>query len=513
MKKFILALTFLLAASINAQAQSTTVSGTITDAGSQAWAGGTYRFTFTPNPQFPTGPYTWTGGTLNQVISGSLDGSGHYSVSIPSNTAITPINSTWILQVCPNASSPCFSTPATTITGGTQTLNATPPAIAIPWTNPPGPAISAYADAEITGTLPKGAEYFNVTSGATRVWNGSSWVNQGTGAGGPPTGAAGGDLSGTYPNPTVAQVNGGVVPTSAALVGTNGSKQLVAVTGGPVSGLTTGFIPKAASATSLANSLCDEGITTANVLTCTDTSGLAIPLVATGSTPPTCTPGSGGGSCSTEGTAQTAVASVDDIHADSTAHAWEVNNNNTGEMVLSRTLCVNVTPVTVAANVTSDQNLQACSLNANVLNAVGHTLKVRTAGVFSTAPASIASLTFKVKLCTVSGCGSGTVITPLNATTGATAALSATNLQWLEDGYISTQTTGASSAYEAQGTLTIDTSATATVSESVYPAANTATVGTIDSTGALFLQVTVAASAGSTSNSFTGRQLIVELVN
>jgi hypothetical protein len=190
-----------------------------------------------------------------------------------------------------------------------------------------------------------------------------------------------------------------------------------------------------------------------------------------------------------------------------------VNNNNTGEMALSRTLCVNVTPVTVAANVTTDQNLQACSLNANTLNVVGRTLRVDVSGVFSTAAASVASLTFKVKLCTVSGCGSGTVIAPITTVTGATAALTASNLSFSQKSIISTQTAGSSSAYEAHGQLTIDLSSTAATPDSVYGDTNTATVGTIDSTGALFLQVTVAASAGSTSNSFTERQLVVEVLN
>ena len=40
--------------------------------------------------------------------------------------------------------------------------------------------------------------------------------------------AAGGDLSGTYPDPTVAQVNGGTVPVSGAVLGSNGSSQLIA---------------------------------------------------------------------------------------------------------------------------------------------------------------------------------------------------------------------------------------------------------------------------------------------
>lgn len=52
-----------------------------------------------------------------------------------------------------------------------------------------------------------------------------------------------------------------------------------------ISGLTTGFIPKAASATSITNSLCDEGITTANTITCTDTAGIAaVSFASTGTT-------------------------------------------------------------------------------------------------------------------------------------------------------------------------------------------------------------------------------------
>ena len=194
MRKLIMGLVFLLAGAVNAFGQSTTVSGQVTDNGSQSWNNATCQFQFVPNPNIPTfQSYTWTGGALSQVVNCTTNGSGAYSVSVPSNTAISPGGSKWILQVTPNATSPSFSTPATTITGGTQTLNVTPRAIAISWSLPPGPAISAYADAEITGTLPKGAEYFNTTTLLTRVWNGSAWANQGSGSGSgcTPSGGAG----------------------------------------------------------------------------------------------------------------------------------------------------------------------------------------------------------------------------------------------------------------------------------------------------------------------------------
>lgn len=150
-------------------AQSTTVSGQVTDAGAQAWNNGTFTAQFVPNPQFPTiSSYTWTGGTLNQTISGTLNSTGGYTVSIPSNSAISAQGSHWQFSFCPQASSPCFSTTTITVAGGTQTVNATPPVIAIQLSNPPGPFTQAYADAEIVST-PLGGQYYNVTLSQLRV--------------------------------------------------------------------------------------------------------------------------------------------------------------------------------------------------------------------------------------------------------------------------------------------------------------------------------------------------------
>lgn len=112
---------------------------------------------------------------------------------------------------------------------------------------------------------------------------------------------------------------------SQPTIGTDTNGNLVPGTGGVISGLTTGYIPKATSATSIGNSLLDDGVTAANTLTYAGTGGIATPSL-TGT-------GAGAGALTTaEGTAPAGVAGKgkDVLWADSTAHRFIFNANNAG---------------------------------------------------------------------------------------------------------------------------------------------------------------------------------------
>jgi hypothetical protein len=126
---------------------STTVSGTVTDSGSQTWNNGSIQFSFVPVSGL-SGPYEWTGGAFNPntVYTAALNGSGAYSVSIPSNDAITPAGTSWAIRATPEGAGQAF-VDSVILSGPTQTKNVIPPAITVP----PGQATAVYSTAEIAG--------------------------------------------------------------------------------------------------------------------------------------------------------------------------------------------------------------------------------------------------------------------------------------------------------------------------------------------------------------------------
>jgi hypothetical protein len=115
---------------------------------------------------------------------------------------------------------------------------------------------------------------------------------------------------------------------------------------------------------------------------------------------------------------------------------------------------------------------------------------------------STATITVKVEL------GSLTLI---DIVTSANPG-SVSNNPFILEGQISTQTAGTSAYLEASGKLVIDLGSATSSAASVFTDTNTSTIGTIDLTQNETLQITIAFSAASSSNSATQRQLVLNTV-
>jgi len=167
--------------------------------------------------------------------------------------------------------------------------------------------------------------------------------------------------------------------------------------------------------------------------------------------------------------------------------------------------------VTVNANTTAEQNLTSLTIPAEALDSAGRFTQVWGAGVYSIG-SQTPTLTFRVKLCTVSGCGSGTVITLAQWATTATTK-SATNMPWKIVLWIGTVTTGASGTVEAHGVSIVTLGTVPGANSPVYNDTVSAPSPGINLTAQLFLQFTVATSTSSSSNAISQRHAAMHFVN
>jgi hypothetical protein len=169
----------------------------------------------------------------------------------------------------------------------------------------------------------------------------------------------------------------------------------------------------------------------------------------------------------------------------------------------------NQTAVQVSAAVSTDQNLQQLTEFPGSLNYVGKVAHIRWSGTVTSGASANGTWTIKLKICTVSGCGSGTAVTLLTFGPTGTQVASATNAPWDCDAYVVTVSTGASGTLNSWGVCRVETTSTTLQTDSpAFVAVNTAASSAIDLTAQLFWQGTLADSGSSANNVINGRYMV-----
>lgn len=171
----------LLLSLCSASAQMTSVSGTVTDPDSFNWKGGSVQFALY-NPNGGVVKYNGVPLTAAQLnLSLSLNSSGAFTGSVNDNSLLTPIGTQWKINACPLASAPCQSIQPLTITGGSQVLTSTINSQLQALRFAASPIARAYGNVEISPTPPPGGQYYDLNVGAPFYWNGTSWIEAGSG--------------------------------------------------------------------------------------------------------------------------------------------------------------------------------------------------------------------------------------------------------------------------------------------------------------------------------------------
>lgn len=159
--------------------------------------------------------------------------------------------------------------------------------------------------------------------------------------------------------------------------------------------------------------------------------------------------------------------------------------------------------VTTATNPSAEAQLKQLTVPAGMLNVLSRKVTVHGSGRYTTAAAQTPTIRTRVYLCTVSGCGSGTVLTLADFTSAATTA-STTN-SWRIEGSIGTAATGATGTVETKWQLYTQLGAAADLTPETRLDQNNAVSSTINLTGVLYLRVTTLMSSANAGNSVSQR--------
>ena len=162
----------------------------------------------------------------------------------------------------------------------------------------------------------------------------------------------------------------------------------------------------------------------------------------------------------------------------------------------------NMTAVT-ATNPSAEAQLMELTLTSAALNATNRKAMVHGSGRYTTAAGQTPTLRYRVYLCTVSGCGSGTVLTLMDHTTAATTA-STTN-SWKIDGVIGVVGSGATGTVESKWVQLVQLGAAGPLSPEQRLDQNNAASSAIDLTGVLYVRFTVLASSANAGNNVIQR--------
>lgn len=161
---------FVLLLATLCRAQTTSVTLSVVDAGGQSWNNGTWSVQLVSPPGVPCCNYVIAGTSTpvpNQQQSGTLGAAGTASLTVTPVTSIAPSGTQWSFTGCSQAApAPCF-TKSFTVSGASQSVSLTPPAIQINLTQPQL-RYAAYSDSEVVGGA-LGQMYWNLTDSTFHI--------------------------------------------------------------------------------------------------------------------------------------------------------------------------------------------------------------------------------------------------------------------------------------------------------------------------------------------------------